>query len=228
MNQLLHLAIIMDGNRRWAKAQNLSAYKGYQAGADAVREVTIFCAKKSVKYLTLYAFSTENWKRKKSEVDFLMRLLSRYLKSERETYLRHNIRFKAIGDISFFSNSLKDSIRDLEQITAQNEALTQVLALNYGSRDEISRAFLKMLPSDASKTPAQITEQITKSLDTCFMPEVDLLIRTGGEQRLSNFLLWQSSYAELAFSKSLWPDFSTQELGELIDSFQLKDRRFGI
>lgn len=204
----------------------LPAFKGHQAGANTVRDITIFCAQKGVKFLTLYAFSTENWKRSKSEVDFLMKLLARYLQSERKTYMQNNIRFKAIGDLSSFSHALQETILKLQEDTAQNTALTQSLALNYGSRDELCRAFTKVLESNAIEA-YDLESAIERNLDTAGMPDVDLLVRTGGEIRLSNFLLWQSSYAELFFTKSFWPDFKASELKEIIEKFKEKNRRFG-
>lgn len=211
----------------------LPTYKGHQAGANTVREITIYCAKNGIGYLTLYAFSTENWKRSKSEVDFLMKLLSRYLHHERKTYMQNNIRFKAIGDLSSFSPKLQDTILSLQEDTAKNSALTQSLALNYGSRDELCRAFLRVLESRDSGAVKNFLQkdflerEVESNLDTAGMPDVDLLVRTGGERRLSNFLLWQSSYAELFFSDSFWPEFRSDELSRIIEEYRTKDRRFG-
>ncbi|RDU73575.1 di-trans,poly-cis-decaprenylcistransferase [Helicobacter anseris] len=225
MNELAHLAIIMDGNGRWAQAQNKARIEGHKAGAKIVRDITIWCAKNTIEYLTLYAFSTENWKRPKAEVNFLMKLLLKYLKSEKKTYLDNNIRFKAIGDISLFNNPLKEMILDLEECTKNNTNLTQILALNYGSRDEILRCFQKIFHKYTAET---ILEKIIQeNLDTAGIPDVDLLIRTGGEQRISNFLLWQISYAELHFTQTFWPDFNTQELESIITNFKQRNRRFG-
>ncbi len=231
-NQLSHLAIIMDGNGRWAKKRGKMRTAGHEAGAQNVREITTWCAQNGIKFLTLYAFSTENWNRPKSEVDTLMSLLEKYLKQEAKTYHKHRIRFRAIGDIDFFYQPLKDLILDLQAQTANYENFTQTLALNYGSRNEISRTFLKLtktqnLENLKSLSSSEIELLIRENLDTFDMPEVDLLVRTGGEQRLSNFLLWQVSYAELYFSDTLWPDFSTQELEKIIKDFSLRKRRFG-
>lgn len=226
MNNLNHLAIIMDGNGRWAQIRNKPRKTGHQEGAKVVRDITIWCAKNSIKYLTLFAFSTENWKRPKTEVDFLMKLLLKYLKKEKSTYLQNDIRFKAIGNIEVFNNPLKDMICELEESTKMHTSLTQTLALNYGSRDEITRTFKKLL-----KNPPQELENleslIAKNLDTCDFPDVDLLIRTGGEMRISNFLLWQISYAELYFTPTYWPEFNTTELSDIIKSYKKKERRFG-
>lgn len=227
MNSLNHLAIIMDGNGRWAEKQGKNRTKGHQEGIKIVREISSWCAKNTIKYLTLYAFSTENWRRPKAEVDFLMKLLEKYLKKEAQTYKQNNIRFKAIGNIDIFNQSLKDSIKSLEDKTSKNTALTQILALNYGSRDEIARACKKIIDSNVCFEGIDLSTLIEKNLDTYDTPDVDLLIRTGGEMRLSNFLLWQISYAELFFTPTLWPDFNIEELGEIVYDFRHRDRRFG-
>ena len=229
-NTLDHLAIIMDGNGRWAELQNKPRRDGHRAGVNVVREITTWCAKSSISYLTLYAFSTENWKRPKAEVDFLMRLLLNYLKKEKKTYLQNQIRFKAIGDISIFNHPLKDMIYELEEESAKGEKLTQILALNYGSRDEISRAVEKIIKNQKNLQmldQSQINNLISQNLDTSNLPDVDLLIRTGGEMRISNFLLWQISYSELFFTPTFWPDFKVQELEKIISTFKTKTRRFG-
>ncbi len=218
-----HIAIIMDGNGRWAKSRGLNRTAGHEEGAKAVREITTHCSKIGVKYLTLYAFSTENWTRPKLEVEFLMKLLERWFKSELSIYLENNVRFRAIGDLSKFSKSLQKTIKNVEEKTAACTGLTQVLALNYGSRDELIRAF-KKLQSDG----LEITEEnINASLDTATFGDVDLLIRTSGEVRLSNFLLWQCAYSEMFFTDTLWPDFDSTELDEIIDQFLNRERRFG-
>ena len=218
-----HIAIIMDGNGRWAKEQGLKRTAGHEEGAKRVRTITTHCAKLGVKYLTLYAFSTENWSRPKVEVDFLMKLLERYLKNELATYLENNIRFRAIGDRSKFSKNLQDIINKTEQKTKNATGLTQVLALNYGSRDEIVRAVQKL--NEQNLEPSE--ENITNCLDTARMPDVDLLIRTSGEVRLSNYLLWQCAYAEMFFTPTYWPEFSESELDDIILDFNKRERRFG-
>ncbi len=218
-----HIAIIMDGNGRWAKSRGLSRTAGHEEGAKTVREITTHCSKIGVKYLTLYAFSTENWTRPKLEVEFLMKLLQRWFTSELPVYLSNNVKFKAIGDLSKFSKSLQKTIKDVEEKTAHCTGLTQVLALNYGSRDELIRAFKKM-----SENNLEITEEnIDASLDTAKFGDVDLLIRTSGEVRLSNFLLWQCAYSEMFFTNTLWPDFAPKELDEIIEQFLKRERRFG-
>lgn len=218
-----HIAIIMDGNGRWAKNRGLNRTEGHRVGAERVREITTYLAKEKLGYLTLYAFSTENWKRPKLEVEFLMKLLDRYLKNELKTYLDNNIRFETIGDLSFFSKKLQKRIEDTKEKTKNCTGLTQILALNYGSRDEIVRAVKKL-----NEQKLEVNEQnINSCLDSGNFPDVDLMIRTSGEQRLSNFMLWQLSYAELFFTKTLFPDFTEIELSKIIEEFKSRDRRFG-
>jgi len=213
----------MDGNGRWAKSRGLSRTAGHEEGAKTVREITTHCSRIGVKYLTLYAFSTENWTRPKLEVEFLMKLLQRWFTSELPVYLANNVKFKAIGELSKFSKSLQKTIKDVEEKTAHCTGLTQVLALNYGSRDELTRAFKKM-----SENNLEITEEnIDASLDTATFGDVDLLIRTSGEVRISNFLLWQCAYSEMFFTDTLWPDFAPKELDEIIEQFTKRERRFG-
>ncbi len=222
MNAPRHIAIIMDGNGRWAQLQGLTRVKGHEAGAEVVREVTKFCANhEEVERLTLYAFSTENWKRPKLEVEFLMKLLDRYLQKELETYMEHNIRFEPIGDLSGFSRPLLTTIETVKEKTKHNRGLVQSLALNYGAKDELVRAANRLVGAQK-----EITEESLNSALDCTMP-VDLLVRTGGDHRLSNYLLWQAAYAELFFVNTLWPDFSTYELESIIHQFTTIERRFG-
>jgi undecaprenyl diphosphate synthase len=223
LHRLKHLAIIMDGNGRWAKQQSLNRTAGHQRGADVVRDITTYCNNIGIEYLTLYAFSTENWKRPKLEVEFLMKLLDKYLKKELHIYLRDNVKFKAIGNISMFSKALQKRIKDTEDATKECTGLTQILALNYGSRDEIVRAVNKAIANNEKINE----ESISKNLDTALAPDVDLLIRTSGELRISNYLLWQIAYSELFFTETLWPDFTTQELEGIIEDYRTRDRRFG-
>lgn len=218
-----HIAIIMDGNGRWAKLRGKIRVKGHEEGAKRVRAITESATNAGVKYLTLYAFSTENWARPKTEVEFLMKLLEKYLDNELPTYQKNSTKFKAIGDISKFSASLKEKIKKAEQTTANNKKLTQILAINYGSKDEIVRAAKKMMDSSLEFTE----ENLNASLDTNEIPPVDMMIRTGGDKRLSNFLLWQSAYAELFFTDTLWPDFDEKEFFSLIEEFKTRERRFG-
>jgi len=219
-----HIAIIMDGNGRWAQKIGLPRVKGHERGAEVVREITTYCANHpEVEVLTLYAFSTENWKRPKMEVDFLMKLLDKYLKNELPIYQKEDVRFETIGDLTPFSEKLKKRIKETKEATKNNKKLIQVLALNYGGRDEIVRA-----ANRACKTGVNLTEDnFDNFLDTSGLGEVDILLRTGGEKRLSNFLLWRAAYAELFFSNTLWPDFTSAELEKIIKEFKKRERRFG-
>jgi len=218
-----HIAIIMDGNGRWAKERGLNRTAGHEEGAKVVRDITTHCSKIGVKYLTLYAFSTENWSRPKLEVEFLMKLLEKYLKNELPLYLENKIKFKAIGDISKFSKSLQNTIKQTEEKTSQGTNLTQILALNYGSQDEILRAIKKLNEKELEVTK----ENFESCLDTAGVPDVDMLIRTSGELRLSNYLLWQNAYAELFFIDTYWPEFTKIHLDDLISDFNSRERRFG-
>lgn len=221
---LQHLAVIMDGNGRWAKERGLKRTKGHEQGAEVIRDITTYCANHpTIKSVTFYAFSTENWKRPKLEVDFLMKLLDRYLKNELETYQRDNVRFQAIGNIGEFSKALQKRIYQTQEATKNNTKLTQVLALNYGGRAEITQAVNRLI-SEGKKEVTE--EEISAALQTPYS-DIDLLIRTSGEERISNFLLWQLSYAELYFSPTLWPDFTTEELDRIIHNYTQRTRRFG-
>ena len=218
-----HIAMIMDGNGRWAKERGLKRTAGHKKGAEVVREITTYCAKIGIKYLTLYAFSTENWKRPKLEVEYLMKLLEKYLKEELEVYLENNIRFRAIGDLSKFSKSLQNRILKTQELTSFCTGLTQVLALNYGSKDEIIRAIKKL-----NEKGLEVSEENLEScLDTAGISPVDIMIRTSGEVRLSNYLLWQNAYAEMFFVQTYWPDFTKTELDDIISDFSRRERRFG-
>ncbi|WP_024790942.1 MULTISPECIES: di-trans,poly-cis-decaprenylcistransferase [unclassified Lebetimonas] len=218
----MHLAIIMDGNGRWAKKRGLKRVEGHKKGAEVVKEITAYCANSpEIKILTLYAFSTENWKRPKMETDFLMKLLENWLKKELETYIKNDVKFEVIGDISKFSPKLRKRIEYTKETTKNNKRLTQVLALNYGGRDEITRAVKKIIKKNEEITQ----ENIQKNLD--INEDVDLLIRTSGEIRVSNFLLWQIAYAEMFFTPTLWPDFTSRELEQILNNFKKRQRRFG-
>jgi undecaprenyl diphosphate synthase len=226
MNNLktaVHIAMIMDGNGRWAKERGLKRTAGHEEGAKTVRTITEYCASIDIKYLTLYAFSTENWERPKLEVEFLMKLLEKYLKNELEVYLKNNIRFKAIGDLTRFSKTLQSRIKKTEDETSKCTGLTQVLALNYGSKNEIIRAIKKLNAQNLEVTE----ENLESCLDTAGIPAVDILIRTSGEVRLSNYLLWQNAYAEMFFTQTYWPDFTPAELDDIISDFSKRERRFG-
>lgn len=222
MNRATHIAIIMDGNGRWAEMQDKKRVKGHEAGAEVVRKITQYCvAHKDIERLTLYAFSTENWKRPRLEVEFLMKLLNSYLKKELNTYIKNNIRFEPIGDLRAFSKSLQTTIKDVKTKTAHCDGLVQSLALNYGAKDEMLRAINKI-----RKSENDITETMLSNALDC-KHDVDLLIRTGGDHRISNYLLWQSAYAEFFFCNTLWPDFTTKELEKIIKDFTKIERRFG-
>ncbi len=221
--QSLHIAIIMDGNGRWAKENNLNRTSGHEQGALTVKEITKHCAKLGVKYLTLYAFSTENWSRPKIEINFLMKLLEQYLKKELSEYLKNNIKFKTIGDLSKFSTKLQNIINNVEKKTSKCTGLTQILALNYGSQDEILRAIKKLNTKKLNINK----ENFELCLDTANIGNVDILIRTSGEYRLSNYLLWQNAYAELFFSNTYWPEFTSYELDDIISDYNNRERRFG-
>ena len=222
MNQAKHIAIIMDGNGRWAEMQGKKRVKGHEAGAKVLKEMTIYCSKnKDIERLTLYAFSTENWKRPRLEVEFLMKLLVKHLKNELPIFLENNVRFEPIGDIRAFSKSLQKTIKMVQEKTTHCDGLVQSLALNYGAQDEMLRAINKIKNCDDDIT----LEMISNELDC--KHSVDLLIRTGGDHRLSNFLLWQSAYAELFFTDTLWPDFTVKELEKIIKKFTKVERRFG-
>lgn len=223
MNDLIHLAIIMDGNGRWATRQNKERSFGHKEGAKNVREITKYAAKMGIKYLSLYAFSTENWNRPKAEVAMLMKLLSKFLQTEIAMLKENNIKFDVIGDTTRFSASLQKEIENAKEQTKTCTGMTQIIAINYGGQDEIVRAINK-----ATKHHQAITKEILEDfLDTKGVPPVDLLIRTGGDCRLSNFLLWQSAYAELFFTKTLWPEFSSGELEAISFEYQNTERRFG-
>lgn len=218
-----HVAIIMDGNGRWAENKGLKRVKGHEKGAEVVRNITTHASDINIEYLTLYAFSTENWKRPKLEVEFLMKLLDKYLKDELEVYLKHNVKFDTIGDLSMFSKSLQKRIANTKEKTSSCTGLTQILALNYGSKDEIIRAVNKLIDDGSDINE----ENLENALDTKDYPPVDVLIRTSGEKRLSNFMLWQVAYAEMFFTDTLWPDFTTQSFDEILKEFKTRERRFG-
>ncbi len=221
MNEAKHIAMIMDGNGRWAEQQGKKRFVGHEAGSERVREITHYCANDpEIERLSLYAFSTENWKRPKLEVEFLMKLLSTYLEKELPNYLEMGVKFEMIGDKTRFSSSLQEQIIRLEEETKHGSNLIQHLALNYGSRNEILRAV------NSLKESKMITEESLNNALDC-KHDVDLLIRTGGDHRLSNYLLWQAAYAELFFTDTLWPDFTSEELESIITSYKTIERRFG-
>ena len=221
-----HIAVIMDGNGRWAAQRHLPRVEGHRAGIESVRETVEGSARLGVQVLTLYAFSVENWKRPATEVSTLMMLLKRYLRSELNTLLRNNIRFKVIGRIEELARDVQGELRDAEAKTASNAGMQFNIALNYGGRAEIVEAARRM--AAAGVAPDHIDEQRFSSyLYTAGQPDPDLLIRTSGEMRVSNFLLWQIAYAEIWVTDTLWPDFRQQHLLEAIVAYQKRDRRYG-
>ena len=223
-----HIAIIMDGNGRWAMERGKERTYGHQAGVEAVRRITSECTRLGVKYLTLYTFSTENWNRPDDEVAALMGLVLSSL--EDEIFMKNNVRFRVIGDLGRLPEAVQQKLRETEEHTAKNDAMTMVVALSYSSKLEIVRAMQKMAQEvkDGTLTPEAIDEiTVDEHLWTNFMPDPDLLIRTGGEVRISNYLLWQIAYSELYFCDTYWPDFDEQELRKAIQSFQSRQRRFG-
>lgn len=218
-----HIAFIMDGNGRWAKERGLNRTAGHSEGAEVLRQISIYCSQIGIKYITMYAFSTENWNRPKLEVSFLMRLLNKYLKNELKTYNKYNTKFKAIGDLSKLPKYLQETVKSVEEKTSKNIGMTQILALNYGSKDEIIRAIKKLKEQDLEVNEANFEN----CLDTAGVPNVDLLIRTSGEVRLSNYLLWQNAYAEMFFVQPYWPDFSINNLDDILNDYRNRERRFG-
>ena len=225
-----HIAIIMDGNGRWAKSRGLQRWEGHQAGAESVKAVTEGCIEAKVEYLTLYAFSNENWNRPKDEVDALMKLLERFLKKKSKELKENNIRLQAIGNLQDLSPGALKALEKTIEETQDNTALTLILALSYGAREEIVHGVKGVLSdiNNGKLDPSKIdTEKFSEYLYTAQTPDPDLLIRTSGEKRLSNFLLWQISYAELFISDKLWPDFSKEDLLEAIEDFGDRERRYG-
>lgn len=224
-----HVAIIMDGNGRWAVQRGKERSYGHQAGVEAVRRITSECTRLGVKYLTLYTFSTENWNRPADEIAALMGLVLTSL--EDEIFMKNNVRFRVIGDIGRLPDAVQRKLHDTMERTAGNSAMTMVVALSYSSRWEITDTMRQIAREVAEGTlsPDAIDEQVVSNhLATSFMPDPDLLIRTGGEVRVSNYLLWQIAYSELYFCDTFWPDFSEADLRKAIATYQGKQRRFGL
>lgn len=222
-----HIAVIMDGNGRWAKKRLLPRVAGHRRGVEVVREVVRQCGNHGVKYLTLFAFSSENWRRPADEVSFLMGLFMEALQQEVGKLAENNIRLRMIGDCSRFEPALVDRIAEAEAQTAGNDGLTLTIAANYGGRWDIMQA-VKRLIAEKPELAEQFTEaDLSAYLSMHYAPEPDLFIRTGGEQRISNFLLWQLAYSELYFTDTLWPDFDEAEFKRAILSYQQRERRFG-
>lgn len=225
-----HVGIIMDGNRRWAKRHHLPVAVGHSKGAEVFKKLSLYCNKIGLKYLTVYAFSTENWKRSESEVSALMKLFRKYINDVMEEFKNENIKIKFIGDSSKFSDDIQKGIADIESNTQNRSGLHLNIAMNYGSRLEITNA-VKTISEKATKEIINfkdITEEtVSNHLYTSDSPDLDLIIRTAGEQRLSNFLLWQAAYAEFYFSEVLWPDFDEREFDKAIDEYFKRTRKFG-
>lgn len=225
-----HIGIIMDGNGRWAKSKGLPRKAGHRQGAKTIEKITDYCASIGVEVITAYAFSTENWSRPKEEVDALMDLLYEYLIQVEEKFKNDKTRFIVSGDITKFSPKLQDAISHAIDVTKDGDRITINLALNYGGRDEIVRASKKLFRDiSANKISVDdVNEEVfSQYLDTSGLPEVDLIIRPSGEQRLSNFLLWQAAYAEFWYSDICWPDFSSSDMCAAIIAYQKRDRRYG-
>ena len=230
MNIPKHVAIILDGNGRWAKNKGLPRNMGHKAGAKNVETIARAAGEMGIKYLTFYAFSTENWNRPDSEVEALMKLLENYLQNCIKTADKNNLQVRIIGDITRLTPEFQQKIKDLEEKSSQNDGLNLTIAINYGSRDEMIRAMKKMTADhDAGKLALEdISESVFSSyLDTAELPDPDLLIRTSGEQRLSNYLLWQLAYSEFYFTQGPWPDFTKEELEKAVLAYNKRDRRFG-
>lgn len=225
-----HVGIIMDGNGRWAKKRGLPRSAGHKVGADTFRKITKYCSKIGIKYLTVYAFSTENWRRPAEEVDFLMGLFEQYLKEALRDFQEENIRVIFLGDKSAFSPKLRSLIEEVEQVSRGKTGMTLNIAMNYGGRDEVLKA-VRELAEDVKAgdlLPEAIdTQELEKRLYTATQPDPDLIIRPSGEYRLSNFLLWQGAYAELVFLDVLWPDFKERDLERALDEYAARNRRFG-
>jgi len=229
-NLPVHIGIIMDGNGRWAKKRGLPRSAGHSAGADTLKKIVTECNKMGIKYITVYAFSTENWKRPKEEVDYLMNLLLSYLRDAEKTLAGENVVIKAIGSRKELSEEIQEQIIKTEEFTKNNTGIIMNIAVNYGSREEITTAVKKITKKALSGEISgdDITSQmISDNLYTKNQPDPDLIIRTSGEERISNFLLWQLAYSELWFTDKLWPDFNKNDLLEAIYDFQNRGRRFG-
>lgn len=221
---LKHIAIIMDGNRRWAKEHNLPSMMGHKKGVEALKKVVKASHKFGIKYLTMYAFSTENWNRKKEEVDFLMNLLANTIKNELNELFDNGVKLTFIGNLSVLNSNLQNILYEAVEKTKNNEGVNLQIAINYGARDEIVRAVNEIIKSDIKEVDAEIFE---KFLYTKNLPSPDLLIRTGGEMRVSNYLLWQIAYSEFYITKKYWPEFDEEALIDSIKEFSERQRRYG-
>ncbi len=225
MNDLpVHVGIIMDGNGRWAKRRGLPRIEGHRKGAEVTEKIVIAASRLGIKYLSLYAFSTENWKRPKEEVEFLFHLMYEYVKSKLNLFLDNNVSFRAMGRLHQLPEYLQEGFKEIEEKTAHCTGMTAVFAVNYGGRQEIIDAVNRALKAGEKEINEEV---IRKYLYIPELPDLDLLIRTSGELRISNFLLWQSAYTELWFTKTLWPDFTEEEFLAAIEDYKKRERRFG-
>lgn len=224
-----HIAIVMDGNRRWARNNKMAILTGHNYAANhTIEKITEHATKRGVKYLTFWAFSTENWQREKSEVEGLLKILSDALKNKVPSFIQKGVKLKVIGDLTKFSQDLQEQIAEAIEKTSQGKSITVVIAINYGGRDEIIRGINELLKDKQKDEGTKINvDEFLSYLDTKEIPDPDLLIRTGGEKRLSGFLTWQSVYSELYFTDVLWPDFSENDLDAAIADYQKRTRRFG-
>ncbi|WP_281260096.1 polyprenyl diphosphate synthase [Oceaniglobus roseus] len=225
-----HVAVIMDGNGRWAQSRGQPRLFGHHAGVRRVKEIVRACPDHGVKYMTVFAFSTENWKRTQAEVSGLMKLFRRYIQSEARDLLAEGVRVRFIGDRLKLDAKLRRVMDEIELLTSRNDRVHLTVALNYGGRDEVARATQRLAREVAAGNidPESVDETtLARFLDTCFLPDPDLVIRTSGEARISNFLLWQSAYAEYEFVDTLWPDFTTAEFARVLEGFGTRERRFG-
>ena len=225
-----HVAIILDGNGRWAKAKGMPRNYGHMQGAKAVEDILEVARNMGIKYLTVYAFSTENWNRPDTEVSALMTILRQYLKTSIKKSMKNNVRCRVIGERSRLSDDIRSAIEELEETTKENTGLQFTIAINYGSRDEITRAVRKIAARCAAGeiSAEDITEKmISENLDTWDLPDPDLMIRTCGEQRISNYLLWQCAYTEFYYAQVAWPDFDKEQLQMALDSYAKRDRKYG-
>lgn len=228
---LRHIAIIMDGNRRWARLKNKSSIFGHRQGVKSLKKTIETADKFGIKYLTVYAFSTENWGRKKEEVEFLMSLLKETVQNELQELHENNVKVRIIGDLNSLSNDLKGVLAGLEHLTSENTGLNLQIAINYGSRNEITNAVMRIyedIKTGKISGSEEITDElISRYLYTAGIPDPDLLVRTGGEQRLSNYLLWQSAYTEIYVTDTFWPDFDETALEKAVQVFAGRSRRYG-
>lgn len=222
-----HISIIMDGNGRWAKEKGHERGYGHVHGVESVRKVTEACVEEGVKYLSIYAFSEENWNRPAEEVSFLMKLMMDSIGKELETLMKNGVRFRVLGNMERIAPQLRDAITSLEEMTAANDRLTLVVFLSYSGKWDILQAVKRVAAERRDSIDSLTMEEFGQYLVTAGIPDPDLIIRTSGEQRLSNYLLWQGAYAELYFTDILWPDFGAEELRKAIAAYSLRDRRYG-